>query len=66
MLQIISEVYQKRIGGATLISMVNSDRLGEIGITRLNRVQLLWNLEVCYMCMSADDFLSNDILYHTC
>ena len=45
-LQIISEMYQKRISGATLISMVNSDRLGEVGITKLNRVQLLWHLEV--------------------
>lgn len=45
-LQTIATAYAKRISGATLISLVNSDRLGELGITRLKRTQLLWNLEV--------------------
>ncbi|CAM9806022.1 unnamed protein product [Scytosiphon promiscuus] len=41
----VNEVYAKRVTGATLISMVNTDRLAELGITRLKRAQLLWNLE---------------------
>eukprot|EP00904_Undaria_pinnatifida_P008617 jgi/Undpi1/4886/HiC_scaffold_19.g08238.m1 len=41
----ISDAYAKRISGATLISLVNSDRLGELGISTLKRTQLLWNLE---------------------
>ncbi|CAM9769544.1 unnamed protein product, partial [Laminaria digitata] len=43
--QTISDTYKKRVSGATLISLVNSDRLGELGLTRLKRTQLLWNLE---------------------
>lgn len=54
--QVLAEVYRKRVGGANLISMVNSERLGEdLGIARLDRAQLLWNLEV-----------SNNIDYPSC
>ena len=35
----------RRITGANLISMINSDRLGEIGVTGMKRAKLLWNLE---------------------
>lgn len=42
----VDEARDKRVNGMTLISMVNSDRLAEIGITRMKRTQLLWNLEV--------------------
>ncbi|CAM9935322.1 unnamed protein product, partial [Ectocarpus sp. 12 AP-2014] len=43
--QTLSAVFEKRVSGANLISMINSDRLGELGITRLTRAQLLWNLK---------------------
>ncbi|CAM9345567.1 unnamed protein product, partial [Ectocarpus sp. 6 AP-2014] len=43
--QTLSAVFEKRVSGANLISMINSDRLGELGITRFTRAQLLWNLK---------------------
>ena len=52
--QTISEAYAKRVSGATLISMVNSDRLGELGISRLKRTQLLWNIEVRIDCERSE------------
>lgn len=51
--QIIAAALEKKVTGATLISMVNSDRLGELGITRLKRTQLLWHLEVRFCSMYA-------------
>lgn len=44
--QTVELARKKLVNGMTLISMVNTDRLGEIGITKMKRTQLLWTLEV--------------------